>query len=128
MSEDVAVDRPEFGDYPAGTEVFSAKFDADDFQDPMWLEGREYPDGAVITIRRGKTPPQGWVLRHRNLSDLDRADLVFRMHADDDALGALYDLSDEAFDEFVTAWDADGGVTPGKSPRSTKRSKSTKRR
>jgi len=128
MTEDVTVDRPEFGDYPAGTEVFSAKFDAEDFQDPMWLDGREYPDGAVITIRRGKTAPQGWVLRHRHLSNLDRADLVFRMHADEDALDALYDLNDEAFDEFVIAWDEDGGVTPGKSPRSTKLSKRKKRR
>lgn len=128
MSEEATVDRPEFGEYPVGTEVFSAKFDAEDFQDPMWLDGREYPDGAVITIRRGKTPPQGWVLRHRNLSDLDRADLVFRMHADTDALSALYDLGDESFDEFVTAWSDDGGVSPGKSPRSTRRSKTTKKR
>lgn len=127
MAEDVS-GRPEFGEYPAGTEVFSAKFDAEDFQDPMWLDGREYPDGAVIKIRRGKTPPQGWVLRHRHLSDLDRADLVFRMHADDDSINALYDLNDEAFDEFVTTWDADSGVTPGKSPRSTRRSKPTKKR
>lgn len=125
---DSVVDRPEYGEYPAGTEVFSAKFDADDFQDQRWLEGREYPDGAVISIRRGKTPPQGWVLRHRHLSNLERSDMVFRMHADDAAIGALYDLNDEAFDEFVTAWDEDGGVTPGKSPRSTPRSKPKKRR
>lgn len=129
MTDDATADRPEFGDYPAGTEVFSAKFDAEDFQDPMWLDGREYPNGAVITIRRGKTPPQGWLLRHQHLSNLKRADLVFRMHADDDALDALYDLTNESFDEFVIAWNDDGGgVTPGKSPRSTKRSKTTKRR
>lgn len=121
-------DRPEFGDYPAGTEVFSAKFDAEDFQDPMWLDGREYPEGAVITIRRGQAPPQGWVMRHAHLNDLERAELVFQMHADRESLSALYDLKDESFEEFVRAWDRDGGVSPGKSPRSTRRSKTTKKR
>lgn len=120
--------RPEFGEYPAGTEIFSAKFDADDFQDPMWLDGREYPDGAVISIRRGQAPPQGWVLRHAHLSDLERTELVFRMHADSAALTVLYDLKDETLEEFIEAWDRDGGVTPGKSPRSTRRSKTTKKR
>lgn len=127
MTEE-ATNRPEFGEYPAGTEVFSAKFDADDFQSPMWLDGREYPDGAVITIRRGERPSQGWVMRNAHLSDLERADLVFRIHADAEALSALYDLTDESFDEFVRAWDRDGGVTLGKSPRSTRRSKATKKR
>lgn len=121
-------DRPEYGEYPGGTEVFAASFDADDFQDPMWLDGREYPNGAVIQVRRSVRPPQGWVLRHRNLSQLERADLVFRMHADDEALSALYDLNDEAFDEFCRAWDEDGGVTPGKSPNSSQRSKPKKQR
>lgn len=125
---DSVVDRPEYGDYPAGTEVFSAKFDADDFQDPMWTDGRSYPDGAVISIRRGQAPPQGWVMRHAHLSDLERAELVFRMHADADALTVMYDLTDDALDEFVKAWDADGGVTPGKSPRSTRQSRRTKKR
>lgn len=128
MTDEVSVDRPEYGEYPAGTEVFTAKFDAEDFQDPMWSEGREYPDGAVIKIRRGQNAPQGWVLRNRHLSNLERADLVFRMHADGDALGALYDLNDDAFDEFVKAWNEDGGVTPGKSRRSTPPSKPKKRR
>jgi hypothetical protein len=128
MSGEEVSDRPEFGDYPAGTEVFTAKFDAEDFQDPIWLDGREYPNGAIIKIRRSEKPHQGWLLRHRHLSQLERADLVFRLHADDDALDVLYDLNDDAYDEFVTAWDEDGGVTLGKSPRSSRRSKTTKRR
>lgn len=118
---DGTVGRPEFGDYPAGTEVFTASFAAEDFQDPMWLEGREYPGGAAISIRRGSPPPQGWILRHVHLSDLQRAELVFRMHADDAALIALYDLKDEAFEAFIRDWDRDGGVNPGKSPASTRR-------
>jgi len=113
--------RPEVGDYPAGTEVFSASFDAEDFQDPMWLEGREYLGGAVISIRRESAPPQGWILRHLHLSDLERAELVFRMHADEASLTALYDLKDEAFEKFIQDWDRDGGVNPGKLPASTRR-------
>lgn len=118
---DEAPSRPEFGNYPAGVEVFAARFEVEDFQDPMWLGGREYPDGANISIRRGSPPPQGWILRHLHLSDLERAELVFRTHADDDALVALYDLKDEAFEQFIRDWDRDGGVNPGKSPESTRR-------
>lgn len=128
MSDDVTVDRPEFGDYPAGTEVFSAKFDADDFLDPMFNDGREYPKGAVITLKRGKEMPQAWILRHAGVDYDVRLRMYLKIFADDDAMIAIFDLNDEAFEEFFDAWDRDGGVTPGKSPKSTQRSKRTKKR
>lgn len=128
MTEEVTVDRPEFGDYPAGTEVFSAKFDAEDFLDPEFNDGREYPDGAIISIKRGKPIPQAWIIRHAGMDHDLRLKLYLKIFADDDALMAIFDLNDEAYKEFFDAWDEDGGVTPGKSPRSTKPSKRKKRR
>ena len=128
MSDDATVDRPEFGDYPAGTEVFSAKFDAEDFLDSMFNDGREYPDGAVIAIKRGKPIPKAWVIRHSNVDPDLRLKIYMQIFADDDAMTAIFDLNDDAFKEIFDAWDADGGVTPGKSPRSTQPSKRKKRR
>lgn len=128
MSDDVTVDRPEFGDYPAGTEVFSAKFDADDFLDPEFNDGREYPDGAIISIKRGKPIPQAWIIRHAGIDYDLRLKLYLKIFADDDAMMAIFDLNDEAYKEFFDAWDEDGGVTPGKSPKSTRPSKRKKRR
>lgn len=125
---DTTADRPEFGDYPAGTEVFSAKFDADDFLDPMFNDGREYPQGAIISLQRGKTMPQSWVIRHAGLDNDVRLKMYLRIFADDDAMTALFDLNDEAFEDFFDAWDKDGGVTPGKSPRSMPRSNRKKKR
>ena len=127
MTEDVS-GRPEFGEYPAGTEVFSAKFDAEDFLDPMFNDGREYPDGAVITIKRGKAIPKAWILRHASVDPDLRLKLYMQIFADEDAMTAIFDLTDDGFKEFFDAWDADGGVTPGKSPRSTRLSKPKKRR
>lgn len=128
MTEEVKADRPEYGEYPAGTEVFSAKFDADNFLDPMFNDGREYPKGAVITLKRGKEMPQAWIIRHAGLDYDVRLRMYLQIFADDDALTALFDLNDDAFEEFFEAWDADGGVTPGKSRKSTPRSKATKKR
>lgn len=128
MGDDVTVDRPEFGEYPAGTEVFSAKFDAEDFLDPMFNDGREYPQGAVISVKRGKAIPKAWLIRHSNVDPDLRLKLYMSIFADNDAMMAIFDLGDDAWQEFFDAWDEDGGVTPGKSPRSTQPSKRKKRR
>lgn len=115
------------GDYPAGTQLFCAKFDADDF-DNDWGEG-DFEDGATVAIRRGSgVPPQGWIIRHAHLTDLERTKAILEKHASPDALAILYSLKDTAFDAFVDAWGKDGGMTPGKSKRSARRSGSTRRR
>lgn len=115
------------GDYPPGTALFCAKFDADDF-DTDWGEG-DFEDGATVAIRRGSgVPPQGWIIRHAHLSDLERTKAILEKHASPDALAILYSLKNSAFDAFVEAWGKDGGMTPGKSNRSARRSASTRRR
>lgn len=65
------------GDYPAGTQLFCAKFDADDF-DHSWGEG-DYSEGATVAIKRGTgTPSEGWILRHAHLNDGERTKLILR--------------------------------------------------
>lgn len=114
-------------DYPAGSELFCAQFDADDFDD-RWTEA-DYSDGATVAVRRGSgMPPQGWILRHAHLSDLERTKAILEKHASADALAILYDLKDGPFDDFLEAWGKDGGMQPGKSNRSARRSASSKRR
>lgn len=114
-------------DYPPGTELFCARFEADDF-DSHWGTN-EYPEGATVAIQRGSgMPPQGWIIRHAHLSDLERTKAILEKHASADALAILYDLNDKAFDEFADAWGEDGGMKPGKSNRSARRSANTKRR
>lgn len=115
------------GDYPAGTALFCAKFDAEDFDDD-WGEG-DFSEGATVAIRRGTgVPPQGWIIRHAHLSDLERTKAIIEKHASPDALAILYSLKDTAFDAFVEAWGKDGGMAPGKSNRSARRSANRKRR
>lgn len=115
------------GDYPAGTPLFCAKFDPEDFDD-NWGEG-DFTEGATVAIKRGNgTPPQGWILRHAHLSDLERTKAILEKHASPDALAILYSLKDQAFDAFVEAWGKDGGMAPGKSNRSARRSANRKRR
>lgn len=115
------------GDYPPGSALFCAKFDADDF-DPDWGEG-DFEDGATVAIRRGTgVPPQGWIIRHAHLSDLERTKAILEKHASPDALAILYSLKDSAFDAFVEAWGKDGGMQPGKSNRSARRSGRMRRR
>jgi hypothetical protein len=115
------------GDYPAGTSLFCAKFDAEDF-DSDWGEG-DFEDGATVAIKRGTgVPPQGWIIRHAHLSDLERTKAILEKHASPDALAILYSLRDSAFDAFVEAWGKDGGMAPGKSNRSARRSANRKRR
>lgn len=122
------MDRPEYGEYPAGTEVFTAKFDAEDFLPAKFNDGREYPDGAIIRVERGSEIPQSWLIRHAGIDYDLRLKKYLAIFADSEALTAIFDLTGDAFDEFFEAWDADGGVTPGKSQRSTPRSKRKKRR
>lgn len=115
------------GDYPAGSALFCAKFDAEDF-DTDWGED-EFPEGATVAIRRGTgIPPQGWIIRHAHLTDLERTKAILEKHASPDALRILYSLNDKTFDAFVEAWGKDGGMTPGKSNRSARRSANMRRR
>ena len=116
------------GDYPPGTPLFCAKFDAEDYNDE-WGEG-DFSEGATVAIRRGSgVPPQGWIIRHAHLSDLERTKAIIEKHASPwDALAILYSLKDSAFDAFVEAWGKDGGMAPGKSGRSARRSANRKRR
>lgn len=118
-------------DYPKGTALFCAKFTADDFEQGVWggAGGADFSDGATVAIRRGEgTPPQGWIIRHAHLSDLERTKAILELHASPDALVILYALKDSAFDAFVEAWSKDGGMTPGKLNRSARRSANRKRR
>lgn len=115
------------GDYPAGTQLFCAKFDADDF-DHSWGEG-DYSEGATVAIKRGTgTPSEGWILRHAHLNDGERTKLILEKHASRDALTILYSLRDSVFEAFIEAWGKDGGMQPGKSNRSARRSANRKRR
>ena len=115
------------GDYPAGSALFCARFDAEDFDDD-WGEG-DFSEGATVAIRRGTgVPPQGWIIRHAHLSDLERTKAIIEKHASPDALAILYSLKDSAFDAFVEAWGKDGGMQPGKSNRSARRSAKKSRR
>lgn len=115
------------GDYPAGTQLFCAKFDADDF-DHDWGEG-DYSEGATVAIKRGTgTPSEGWLLRHAHLNDGERTKVILEKHASRDALTILYSLRDSVFESFIEAWGKDGGMQPGKSNRSARRSANRKRR
>lgn len=115
------------GDYPSGTALFCAKFTADDF-DSDWGEAK-FPEGATVAIRRGSgRPSQGFILRHAQLSEGELTKVILERHASADALTILYSLKDTVFDAFVEAWGKDGGMTPGKSNRSARRSGSTRRR
>ena len=115
------------GDYPPGTALYCAKFDPDDFNTD-WSEG-DFSEGATVAIKRGTgVPPQGWIIRHAHLSDLERTKAILEKHASRDALAILYSLNDSVFDAFVEAWGKDGGMEPGKSNRSARRSGRTRRR
>lgn len=117
------------GDYPPGTPLFCAKFEAEDFADDVWGEGGDFSEGATVAIRRGNgMPPQGWIIRHAHLNDLERTKAIIEKHASPDALRILYSLKDAPFDAFVTAWGKDGGLEPGKSNRSARRAANRKRR
>lgn len=114
-------------DYPPGTALFCAKFDADDF-DNDWNDV-EFGDGTTVAIRRGSgMPPKGWIMRHAHLTDLEREKVILSQHATPDAMQIITSLNDRAYTAFVEAWAKDGGVEPGKSNRSARRSASTKRR
>lgn len=115
------------GDYTAGTALFCAKFDPEDFNTD-WSDG-DFSEGATVAIQRGTgVPPQGWIIRHAHLSDLERTKAILEKHASRDALAILYSLNDDVFDAFVEAWGKDGGMQPGKSNRSARRSGRTRRR
>lgn len=118
------------GDYPAGSQLFCAKFDAEDFEDGVWTEGvGDFSEGSTVAIRRGNgLPPKGWILQHAHLNDGERSKLILEKHASPDALRILYALKDSVFEAFIDAWGKDGGMTPGKSNRSARRSANTRRR
>ena len=115
------------GDYPPGTALFCAKFDPEDFNTDWGVA--DFEDGATVAIRRGTgLPPRGWIIQHAHLNDGERTKAILEKHASADALAILYSLNDSAFDAFVEAWGKDGGMTPGKSNRSARRSGRTRRR
>lgn len=107
-------------DYPEGTELFGATFNADDF-DPEY--GTEYPDGTTVAIKRClRKPPPGWIRQHAHLSDLERTFALIERHCSDRALTILDSLAEKPWNDFVEAWGIDGGLIEGKSNRSARRS------
>lgn len=107
-------------EYPEGSELFGATFNADDF-DPEY--GTEYPDGTTVAIKRCiRKPPPGWIRQHAHLSDLERTFALIERHCTDRALWILDSLKEEPWNDFVEAWGKDGGLIEGKSNRSARRS------
>ena len=113
-------------EYESGAELFGATFDADDF-DEFW--GEPHPDGATIAVMRGRgKPPEGWILAHAHLSEIERLRAILDKHACPRALALMGQLKDEPLGEFIDEWGRDGGIIPGKSNRSARRSETKKRR
>lgn len=107
-------------EYPAGTELFGATFNADDF-DPEY--GDDYPDGTTVAVKRClRKPPPGWIRQHAHLSDLERTFALIERHCTDKALAILDSLKEKPWNDFVEAWGKDGGLIEGKSNRSARRS------
>lgn len=108
-------------DYPPGTELFVAAFDADDFDD-VYGEN-EYPEGSTLAVMRCSHKPQpGWVRKHAHMSDLERTFALIEMHASERALAILDDLKEGPWNDFIDKWGRDGGLIQGKSARSARRS------
>ena len=112
-------------DYPEGAELFCSRFDSADFADPRYTVG-EYPDGASVAVLAFAAPPPGWVLRNLHLSEDERSKLLLVQSSSAKALDIILDLDRDPFQDFFNAWTAEVSASPGKSPRSSKRSASTK--
>lgn len=108
-------------DYPEGTELFGATFDAEDFDTEYG--GNAYPDGTTLAVKRClRRPPPGWIRKHKHLSDLERTFALIESHCCDRALEILDSLKEEPWNEFVEQWGLDGGLIEGKSRASLQRS------
>lgn len=107
-------------EYPDGTELFGATFDADDFDTDY---GSEYPDGTTIAVQRClRKPPPGWIRKHAHLSDLERTFALIEKHCSERALEVLDSLKEKPWNDFVECWGRDGGLIDPKSNRSARRS------
>jgi hypothetical protein len=112
-------------EYPADAELFCAVFDAGSFDT---VYGDEYIEGSTVAVRRfAHKPSPGWVRRHMHLSDMARTFKLLEQHSSPKALAVIDSLTEDAWDEFLGAWVADGGaIDPGKSPKSSQPAGSTK--
>lgn len=107
-------------EYDAGTELFGASFDAEDFDTEY---GSEFPDGTTIAVKRClRKPPPGWIRQHAHLSDLERTFALIEKHCSERALEILDSLKEKPWNDFVEQWGRDGGLIEGKSNRSSRRS------
>jgi hypothetical protein len=107
-------------EYPEGTELFGATFNAEDFDTDY---GSEYPDGTTIAVQRClRKPPPGWIRKHAHLSDLERTFALIEKHCSERALEVLDNLQEKPWNDFVEAWGRDGGLIDPKSNRSARRS------
>lgn len=109
-------------EYPEGTELFGATFDADDF-DTDYSDDADYSDGTTVAVKRClRKPPPGWIRKHAHLSDLERTFALIEKHCSTRALEILDALKEKPWNDFVEAWGRDGGLIEGKSSRSARRS------
>jgi hypothetical protein len=107
-------------EYPDGTQLFGATFDADDFDTDY---GSEYPDGTTLAVQRClRKPPPGWIRKHAHLSDLERTFALIEKHCCERALEVLDSLKEKPWNDFVERWGRDGGLIDPKSNRSARRS------
>jgi len=74
----------------------------------------ETESGAVLTIPRFKTSvTSGMMRRYRKLDGLDQFYSLMEDILDAEQLAVTDEMSSDGFDAFVTAWQADSGVTLG---------------
>src|SRR5699024_7368385 len=90
------------GEYPSGTKLFCARFDAEDF-DPFWGEAA-HPDGETIAVRVAERPSSGFFARHRDRTPRQLGFDVIERHMSARAREIFYDLADDAQSEFVETW------------------------
>lgn len=108
-------------DYKEGAELFCATFGPEDFADPRYTIA-EYPEGANVAVLKFAPPPPGWVLRNLNLSEDERSKLLLVQSSCPRALDVVFDLNQDAFQEFFKDWTTEASTSPGKSQRSSKQS------
>lgn len=108
-------------EYPEGTELFGATFDAEDFDTEYGTA--EFPDGTTLAVKRClRKPPPGWIRQHAHLSDLERTFALIEKHCSDRAIEILDSLKEQQWNDFIERWGMDGGLIEGKSRRSARRS------
>lgn len=75
----------------------------------------ELPSGKTIQILKFGRIPTGVIRRNRKKALTDQILSVLEEVADETALETIDATSQEELNEFVVAWQADAGVTVGKS-------------